>query len=66
MVSIQNTIMERDDLPALVEACHAEALKMDETHDTSYRSVSREAALRDWAATRKVVQWRQHTPKRLN
>lgn len=41
MVSIQNTIMERDDLPALVEACHAEALKMDEAHDASYRSVSR-------------------------
>lgn len=29
MTSIQNTIMERDDLPALVEACHAEALEMD-------------------------------------
>ncbi|UWA67266.1 hypothetical protein [Enterobacter cloacae] len=30
MASIQNTIMERDDLPALVEACHAEALEMDD------------------------------------
>jgi hypothetical protein len=30
MTSIQNTIMERDDLPALVEACHAAALEMDD------------------------------------
>lgn len=30
MASIQNTIMERDDLPALVEACHAAALEMDD------------------------------------
>lgn len=29
MASIQNTIMERDDLRALVEACHAAALEMD-------------------------------------
>ncbi|HDR2401486.1 TPA: hypothetical protein QCH81_002231 [Enterobacter bugandensis] len=29
MSSLQNTIMERDDLPALVEACHAEALTED-------------------------------------
>ncbi|HCH0655749.1 TPA: hypothetical protein NKO55_000273 [Enterobacter asburiae] len=27
MASLQNTIMERDDLPELVEACHAEALQ---------------------------------------
>ncbi|HEM8742893.1 TPA: hypothetical protein U2Q93_000528 [Enterobacter sichuanensis] len=29
MASLQNTIMERDDLPELVEACHAEALTED-------------------------------------
>ncbi|AQT88729.1 hypothetical protein OQ853_06595 [Enterobacter roggenkampii] len=29
MSSLQNTIMERDDLPELVEACHAEALTED-------------------------------------
>ncbi|HIC7818208.1 TPA: hypothetical protein ACW7NQ_004765 [Enterobacter ludwigii] len=32
MASIQNTIMERDDLPELVEACHAEALEEDKRY----------------------------------
>ncbi|HAT7488644.1 TPA: hypothetical protein QCH64_002737 [Enterobacter asburiae] len=32
MASLQNTIMERDDLPELVEACHAEALEEDKRY----------------------------------
>ncbi|EPK3183994.1 hypothetical protein L8P14_05535 [Enterobacter kobei] len=32
MASIQNTLMERDDLPELVEACHAEALEEDKRY----------------------------------
>lgn len=32
MASLQNTIIERDDLPELVEACHAEALEEDKRY----------------------------------
>ena len=46
MASIQNTIMERDDLPALVEACHAAALEMDdELNHSKSKAEMKESAI---------------------
>ncbi|WP_062936210.1 hypothetical protein [Enterobacter bugandensis] len=57
MASIQNTIMERDDLPALVEACHAVALEMNDECDIAKVNAARLQSQHGNASQERQERW---------
>lgn len=57
MASIQNTIMERDDLPALVEACHAAAHEMNDEYDIAKVNAARVQSQHGNASQERQERW---------